>query len=117
MRSSGILPMDDDLRKLANSTPPDYFLRAIHLTDLIVMGAAALLLFRLRKSAVAACGITVTLEVVLWLLPVISGDFTRMGFSDWAIHRALIIGSVFSLMLPFAIFLYARRLREKGVLD
>jgi hypothetical protein len=117
-RYSEIQPMGDDPRTFVKTVytviPPDYLSTGVHLLDFIVMGAAAFLLFRLRKSAVEVCGITLALKVFVWLFPAIRGDFTRVGFHY--IHTALIIGGVFFLMPPFVIFLYARKLREKGIL-
>jgi hypothetical protein len=108
--------MDSYTLKFVSAIPPDYLLTGVHLLGLIVMSAATFLLLRLRKSAVEACGVTLVLKVFVWLRPAIRGDLTLMGFPDWVIYTGLIMVAVFSLTPSLVIFLYARKLREKGIL-
>ena len=113
---SGSRPTGGDPHKFVNSIPPDYLVTWFHLLDLIVMSIAAILLFRLRKSAVEFCGITFMLKVFVLILPAIRGDLARMGFSDWAILTGLITLGMLYVTPSLVIFVYARTLREKGIL-
>lgn len=102
---------------LSSGIKPNYFFKTAYFADLAAMSSAALLLFRLRSSAVLACAVTLVLESVVSLMGAVDRTLVRMGFSPFAIQWMIAIAIVFNVLPAFAIFLYAHRLREKGVLS
>jgi hypothetical protein len=76
----------------------------------LITAVAVVQLVRLRKSAVVAFGATLALNAALWLVQFLRGGITQ------ALGGSGLVGALLGLVLLSAVFLYARRLREKGVL-
>jgi hypothetical protein len=76
----------------------------------VIAGFAAVQLFRLRKSAVAAFGVTIGLSLVTWLVRLLRGGVAQ------ALGGSGLVGTCLGWIFLVCVFLYARRLRARGVL-
>jgi hypothetical protein len=77
---------------------------------LVILGFAVVQFSRLRKSAVVAFGVTIGLNLVTWLVRLSRGGVAQ------ALGGTGLVSTSLGWVLLICAFLYARRLRERGVL-
>ena len=76
----------------------------------VINAVAVVQLFRLRRVAVVAFGAALALNATLWLIQLLRGGLTQ------AFGGSGLVGACLGLILLTCVFLYVRKLRERGVL-